>query len=148
MWHVPPVDNKEVVQEQAGLDSSGASGSAAPVKLEGAESALDRAVTSTPTPEENKEREAFRLRSIDLSVSSNQLVAIVGAVGSGKTSLLMAMVREMERAEGMRRTSTGAMTYRDQQAPPRHQFRSDERRLQEEEDGNRKTPGVHNSTAP
>ncbi|KAK0469912.1 ABC transporter, partial [Desarmillaria tabescens] len=41
--------------------------------------------------------EVFELKDISLSIPRGQLVAVVGAVGSGKTSLLQGMVGEMRR---------------------------------------------------
>ena len=38
--------------------------------------------------------------SVNLKVSRGQLVAVVGAVGSGKSSLLAALLGEMEKLEG------------------------------------------------
>ena len=40
------------------------------------------------------------LPSINLKVKPGQLVAIVGQVGAGKSSLLSAMLGEMERVQG------------------------------------------------
>lgn len=42
----------------------------------------------------------FKLDSISLSVPRGQLVAIVGPVGSGKSSLLQAVIGEMRRTSG------------------------------------------------
>ncbi|KAF9357787.1 hypothetical protein BGX34_009218 [Mortierella sp. NVP85] len=42
----------------------------------------------------------FALKNIDLKIPRGQLVAIVGAVGSGKSSLLNAMVGEMRKTSG------------------------------------------------
>lgn len=39
-------------------------------------------------------------RSIDLTVKEGALIAVVGQVGSGKTSLLSAMLGEMEKVQG------------------------------------------------
>jgi ABC-type multidrug transport system fused ATPase/permease subunit len=51
------------------------------------------------TPVE-KEDNVFRLRDIDMSVPKGQLVAIVGPVGTGKTSLLEGLIGEMRRTAG------------------------------------------------
>ena len=49
---------------------------------------------------EKDDGDAFKVRDIDLYVPRGQLVAIVGAVGSGKTSLLQGIIGEMRRTEG------------------------------------------------
>jgi ABC-type multidrug transport system fused ATPase/permease subunit len=51
-------------------------------------------------PSEVKEEVLFKLRSIDLKIPRGQLVAIVGAVGSGKTSLLQGLIGDMRKTEG------------------------------------------------
>lgn len=45
--------------------------------------------------------EVFELKDISLSIPRGQLVAIVGAVGTGKTSLLQGMIGEMRRVPNM-----------------------------------------------
>ena len=40
------------------------------------------------------------LRNITFKASQNDLIAIIGQVGSGKTSLLMALLCELERISG------------------------------------------------
>jgi len=47
-----------------------------------------------------KEAETNTLDNIDLEVKPGELVAIVGHIGSGKSSLLSAMLNEMETVEG------------------------------------------------
>lgn len=42
----------------------------------------------------------FKLKKISLNVRKNELVGVVGSVGSGKTSLLMAILNEMDTFEG------------------------------------------------
>lgn len=42
----------------------------------------------------------FRVHDIDLSIPRGQLVAIVGPVGSGKSSLLQGLVGDMKRLSG------------------------------------------------
>ncbi|KAI0035413.1 ABC transporter [Vararia minispora EC-137] len=51
-------------------------------------------------PELVKEENIFKLRDVNMAVERGSLVAIVGAVGSGKTSLLQGMIGEMRRLEG------------------------------------------------
>jgi len=58
----------------------------------GAESEPDAAVA--------EEKSSFALKDIDLHIPRGQLVAIVGAVGSGKSSILNALVGEMRKTKG------------------------------------------------
>lgn len=44
--------------------------------------------------------EPFTLKDINLQVGRNELIAVVGGVGSGKTSLLAALAGDMRRTEG------------------------------------------------
>ncbi|KAG0329331.1 hypothetical protein BG000_000100 [Podila horticola] len=48
----------------------------------------------------SEEKATFALKNINLSIPRGQLVAIVGAVGSGKSSLLNALVGEMRKTSG------------------------------------------------
>lgn len=53
--------------------------------------------------------EPFKLKNIDLQVGRNELIAIVGGVGSGKTSLLAALAGDMRKTSGViRRGATVA----------------------------------------
>ncbi|KAH9003061.1 ABC transporter [Lactarius hatsudake] len=66
-------------------------------------------------PKEVKEEILFNLKHIDLRVARGQLVAIVGAVGSGKTSLLQGLIGDMRRTEGSVRVG-GSVAYCSQSA--------------------------------
>lgn len=57
----------------------------------------------SPTQEGNPE--PFQLKNINLSFGRHELVAVVGSVGSGKTSLLAALVGEMRQTVGKIRQS-------------------------------------------
>ncbi|KAF2099088.1 hypothetical protein NA57DRAFT_38826 [Rhizodiscina lignyota] len=46
------------------------------------------------------EEEPFRIRDINFSVGRNELIAVIGTVGSGKSSLLAALAGDMRRTEG------------------------------------------------
>jgi ABC-type multidrug transport system fused ATPase/permease subunit len=64
----------------------------------------NRRSTSKPKPasepKEVKEETLFKLKQIDFKVPRGQLVAIVGAVGAGKTSLLQGLIGDMRKTEG------------------------------------------------
>lgn len=57
----------------------------------------------------------FELKHIDLRIPRGELVAIVGAVGSGKTSLLQGLIGEMYRTKGSVRVG-GSVAYCSQSA--------------------------------
>ncbi|KAK0727269.1 ATP-binding cassette transporter protein YOR1-like protein [Lasiosphaeria miniovina] len=47
-----------------------------------------------------EEREPFKLHDINFEIGRNELVAVIGTVGSGKTSLLSALAGDMRRTNG------------------------------------------------
>ena len=56
--------------------------------------------TTLPTPQPVDEANVFKLRGVNMEIPRGKLVAIVGAVGAGKTSLLQGVVGEMRRSAG------------------------------------------------
>ncbi|KAG1785703.1 ABC transporter [Suillus plorans] len=59
-----------------------------------------RKLPSTPPPALADGGNIFKVTDIDLEIPRGQLVAIVGAVGAGKTSLLQGLIGEMRRTSG------------------------------------------------
>lgn len=64
-----------------------------------------RASTPQEMKEDNastlvEEREPFKLHDMDFEIGRNELVAVIGSVGSGKTSLLAALAGDMRRTSG------------------------------------------------
>lgn len=47
-----------------------------------------------------EEREPFKLQDLDFRVGRNELVAVIGSVGSGKSSLLSALAGDMRKTDG------------------------------------------------
>ena len=70
---------------------------------------------STSEPKKVKEEILFNLKQIDFKVPRGQLLAIVGAVGSGKTSLLQGLIGDMRKTEGSVRFG-GSLAYCSQSA--------------------------------
>ena len=80
--------------------------------------AKKRRSKSKPEPaseSEEVEKTLFKLRQIDFRVPRGKLVAIVGAVGSGKTSLIQGLIGDMRRTEGSVRFG-GSLAYCSQSA--------------------------------
>jgi ABC-type multidrug transport system fused ATPase/permease subunit len=74
-----------------------------------------KTIPASEPREEVREEMLFKLEHIDLRVPRGQLVAIVGAVGSGKTSLLQGLIGDMRRMEGSVRVG-GSVAYCSQSA--------------------------------
>jgi ABC-type multidrug transport system fused ATPase/permease subunit len=110
-WDGPPPDLKD--KEDKGKNKRRSNPSPGPVPLS--------------ESEEVKEEVLFNLKHIDLRVPRGQLVAIVGAVGSGKTSLLQGLIGDMRRTEGSIRVG-GSIAYCAQsawiQVGPRDELKS------------------------
>ncbi|PIL29785.1 ATP-binding cassette transporter [Ganoderma sinense ZZ0214-1] len=60
----------------------------------------DKTTAPPPAATEAKHEETFKLKGVNLSIPQGQLIAIVGPVGSGKSSLLQGMIGEMRRTAG------------------------------------------------
>ena len=79
----------------------------------------DRRSTSKPEPpseaKEVKEETLFKLKQIDFKVPRGQLLAIVGTIGSGKTSLLQGLIGGMRKTKGSVRFG-GSLAYCSQSA--------------------------------
>jgi ABC-type Mn2+/Zn2+ transport system ATPase subunit len=54
------------------------------------------------------------LKDINLSVKKGKLVMIIGDIGSGKSSLLMAILNEMIHRKGSQVTLSGSIAYSSQ----------------------------------
>jgi len=81
------------------------------------EQTIEKTVTMEESGEghEVKVLESFKLKNISLQIKKNSLTAIVGSVGSGKSSLINAIIGEMKREEG-KVTIGGSYSYCSQQA--------------------------------
>ncbi|PWN27227.1 hypothetical protein BDZ90DRAFT_232770 [Jaminaea rosea] len=73
-------------------------------------------ITDAGAPAAAAEQEPFALRHLDLSIARSQLCAVVGPVGSGKSSLLAACLGEMPQKEGRIIWGTKSIGYVPQQA--------------------------------
>jgi ABC-type multidrug transport system fused ATPase/permease subunit len=62
--------------------------------------ASNQPTSETPVIDESQENRSYSLRNINLRIPRGALVAVVGPVGSGKSSLLNALVGEMKRVKG------------------------------------------------
>ncbi|KAI0201322.1 P-loop containing nucleoside triphosphate hydrolase protein [Astrocystis sublimbata] len=87
-------------------DTSGAAGKKGAPKKESKQPA--KTEKGTETSESNSdtastlvdEREPFKLESLNLAIGRKELIAVIGSVGSGKTSLLAALAGDMRKTSG------------------------------------------------
>jgi ABC-type multidrug transport system fused ATPase/permease subunit len=99
-WDGPPPDDSE------GKEGKG--------KKKHRRSSSKQEPDTTP-PNDVKEEVLFKLKDIDLKIPRGQFVAIVGAVGSGKTSLLQGLIGDMRKTGGSVRFG-GSVAYCPQSA--------------------------------
>jgi ABC-type transport system involved in cytochrome bd biosynthesis fused ATPase/permease subunit len=73
-----------------------------PLETENAKSGKRRSKKAPAVPETVKPAKdvPFRVKETNLSIPRGQLIAIVGPVGTGKTSLLQGIIGEMRRTAG------------------------------------------------
>jgi ABC-type multidrug transport system fused ATPase/permease subunit len=81
-------------QKQAIKDEKNASKSASAVDESSGQSTPDSASTLI------EERQPFKLQNMHFSIGRNELVAVIGGVGSGKSSLLAALAGDMRKTHG------------------------------------------------
>ncbi len=93
-WDAPPPNEDE---QKASKKKFGASRTGGPLAKP------DESSNSEAEKDEKAKQDAanvFRVKDISLTIPRGQLVAIVGSVGSGKSSLLQGLIGEMRKTEG------------------------------------------------
>ncbi|ORY35691.1 P-loop containing nucleoside triphosphate hydrolase protein [Naematelia encephala] len=92
---------KVTLADQAHLEISGGAPYAAEAGRSGPTGGgQTSAVPGLEEPQAEGEGRIFKLKNIDLSIPRGSLTAIVGPIGSGKSSLLQGLMGEMRRYEG------------------------------------------------
>jgi len=123
-WEAELPKNRVELAEQAKLEAKQkeeAAAAAANMKNETTSedvknaSASSKDVELSVTGEDKSEENGFKLEGIDLSLKKGTLVGVVGSVGSGKSSLLSAIMNEMHKVEG-KLVTRGRIAYAAQQA--------------------------------
>lgn len=93
-----PIQSKEDIKKEKKArklaDKDEKRNSAATSDGTSGESTPDSASTTT------EKREPFKLQDMNLTVGRNELVAVIGSVGSGKSSLLAALAGDMRKTSG------------------------------------------------
>ena len=90
-------------------------GDVKPVANGGQDGAEENSKMINGDAEETKEKETFKLNNIDVKIKQGSLCAVVGTVGSGKSSFLSALLGEMEKMTGTVEVQ-GKVAYVSQQA--------------------------------
>ena len=88
------IKTEKKVQKQAAKDEKAAAKLKAATVAASGDSTPDDASTLA------EEREPFKLHNMNFSIGRNELVAVIGGVGSGKSSLLAALAGDMRRTRG------------------------------------------------
>lgn len=95
-WDITPQDAAEIakIPKQSSGGKFGGRGKPAPPPP------APKSDAEKAAEQKEKEDNLFKVKDVDLVIPRGQLVAIVGTVGSGKTSLLQGLIGEMRRTEG------------------------------------------------
>ena len=101
------VEHADFTWERTITQDSGAEPNRKPAKeskaADKAPQTADKMIESSDTGDaasDTTKVEPFKLRDIDFSVGRNELIAVIGGVGSGKSSLLAALAGDMRRMQG------------------------------------------------
>lgn len=107
-WDAAPPVEEEVAKLEAKLaaaqakkaakEGGGTTGHATPAAKTPVAKTPAKTGAGTPPPE--AEVDIFQIKDVNLSIPRGSLTAIVGAIGSGKSSLLQGLMGEMRRTEG------------------------------------------------
>lgn len=96
-----PEEQVGVRGAKKGLDKKAQQSS---IKAEKRMSKMSEQQTGDATPDDTstlvEDREPFKLQNMNLTIGRNELVAVIGGVGSGKSSLLAALAGDMRRTRG------------------------------------------------
>ena len=102
-WDTPPpdeVDGKNKTKKQSRFSSQFHSAKHN-AKVEAAKiSANEKSQVERARLQAEEEDRVFQVRDISMEIPRGMLVAVVGAVGSGKTSLLQGLIGEMRKTSG------------------------------------------------
>ncbi|KAI8633111.1 ATP-binding cassette transporter protein [Xylariaceae sp. FL1651] len=96
-WERTPTQDTEKTAA-AGKKGAPKSGAKQPAKSE--KSAETSETNSDTASTLTEEREPFKLEDLNLAIGRKELIAVIGSVGSGKTSLLAALAGDMRRTSG------------------------------------------------
>ena len=104
-WDTPPpdVEHKDMTkgQQHQKKFSSQSRSSKNNAKVKAAEiSANEKSWDDKAGPRAEEEERVFQIRDVSMEIPRGLLVAIVGPVGSGKTSLLQGLIGEMRKTRG------------------------------------------------
>lgn len=108
-WERTPTQDTDKVSAMAGGPGANNKGDDNKAKTDSSKekkAAAAAAAASKPNEAEDngstlvEDREPFKLQDINVSIGRNELVAVIGTVGSGKTSLLAALAGDMRRTQG------------------------------------------------
>lgn len=98
-WDAPPPDDAGAAKSKKHGKMMQSSKSKAKAKSEAA-AASQKASDDADEKAKNEEERIFKMRDVTMSIPRGQLVAVVGSVGSGKTSLLQGLIGEMRKTAG------------------------------------------------
>lgn len=99
-WERTPTQESEGAEKKGGKPAKGGAGG-----VKAVEPAAKRPGSAAGSSSEDastlvEEREPFKLQDLNFEIGRNELVAVIGTVGSGKSSLLAALAGDMRKTDG------------------------------------------------
>ena len=99
-WDTPPLDELDVkkkTKKQSGISTQFHSSK---YNAKDESTTNEKSQVEKSRPEVEEEDRVFQVRDISMEIPRGMLVAVVGPVGSGKTSLLQGLIGEMRKTSG------------------------------------------------
>jgi ATP-binding cassette subfamily C (CFTR/MRP) protein 1 len=102
--HIDPSQSSAILVSSASFEWVGPPTEDSPSFKKTSSSARSKAKSAAAVAEKEKEVEAatepFKIENLEMDIKKGSLVAVVGAVGSGKSSLLQGLIGEMKLVKG------------------------------------------------
>jgi len=101
----PPQEGKQAeVEKKAATDRSKELKGQSNILAKGTRLPTSSTLSAPPTPSvssiDEKEKQPFQINDINLAIGRKELIAVIGSVGSGKSSLLSALAGDMRKTRG------------------------------------------------
>ena len=99
-WDTPPPDESDVKNKTKKKSGKSTQFHSSRYNSKDESTTNEKSQVEKSRPEVEEEDRVFQVRDISMEIPRGMLVAVVGPVGSGKTSLLQGLIGEMRKTSG------------------------------------------------